>query len=54
MGRYLADHLHAGRSSPGIFVIRRRATVSSVLQWLELVVADDDPDAWRGRLVFIP
>src|SRR5690348_10281309 len=54
MGRYLADHLSAGRSSPGIFVIRPRVTVSSVIQWLELVVADDNPDAWRDRLVFIP
>jgi hypothetical protein len=51
MGRYLADHLAAGRSSPGIFVIRPGVTVSSVIQWLELVVADDDPDVWRDRLV---
>ena len=54
MGQYLADHLAAGQTSPGVFVIRRRATISSVLQWLELVVADDDPDAWRDRLIFVP
>jgi hypothetical protein len=53
MGRHLADHLHAGRSSPGVFVISRRAVVSSVVHWLELVVADDNPDAWRDQLIFM-
>src|SRR5262249_14901109 len=54
MGQYLAGHLPAGRTSPGIFLTRRKATVSSVLQWLDLVVADDDLDAWRDRLIFVP
>jgi hypothetical protein len=50
----LAVHLLAGRSSPGVFVIRRRATVVAVLSWLELVVADDQPDTWRDQFLFIP
>ena len=50
----LTMHLFAGRSSPGVFLIRRRATVIAVLSWLELVVADDQPDAWRDRAILIP
>ena len=41
---YLAQHLHAGRNSPGVFIIRPGATVSALLQWLELVVTDDKLD----------
>ncbi len=51
---YLAQHLHAGRNSPGVFIIRSGSTVSSLLQWLVLVVTDDKPDQWRDRLIYIP
>jgi hypothetical protein len=50
----LTQHLRAGRTSPGVFVIRPSATVAAVLYWLELVVADDQPDAWRDQFLFIP
>jgi len=51
---YLAQHLRAGRKSPGIFVIRPDATLKAILQWLELVVTDDKPDQWVDRLIYIP
>jgi hypothetical protein len=50
----LARHLLAGRTSPGVFVIRPSATAATVLSWLELVVADDQPDAWCDQFHFIP
>jgi len=50
----LAVHLGSGRTSPGVFLIRPSATVAAVLSWLELVVADDRPDAWRDQVIFIP
>jgi hypothetical protein len=45
----LAAHLHRGRTSPGVFVIRSSATLVAVLLWLGLVVADDQPDQWRNK-----
>jgi hypothetical protein len=50
----LAAHLHRGRISPGVFVIRPGATVVSVLLWLELVAADGQPDQWRNHALYIP
>jgi hypothetical protein len=50
----LAVHLHRGRRSPGVFVIRPSATVAAVLLWLELVAADDRPDQWRNQAIYIP
>ena len=50
----LAMHLRGGGASPGVFVIRRNATVATVLLWLELVVADDQPDQWRDQAIYIP
>lgn len=49
----LAVHLRSGRTSPGVFLIRPSATVASVLSWLELVVADDQPDQWLDRVTYI-
>jgi len=50
----LAAHLHGGRTSPGVFVIRPSATVVAVLLWLESVAADDQPDQWRNLAIRIP
>ncbi|MFI5456326.1 MAG: DUF5615 family PIN-like protein [Isosphaerales bacterium] len=49
----LAAHLRSGRTSPGVFVIRPGATVASILSWLELVVADDQPDQWFDWVTYI-
>jgi hypothetical protein len=49
----LASHVRCGQSSPGVFLIRPSATVASILWWLELVVADDRPDQWRDRVIYI-
>ena len=50
----LAAHLHRGRTSPGVFVIRPSATVAAVLRWLGLVAADDQPDQWSNWVAYIP
>jgi hypothetical protein len=50
----LAVHLRRGRSSPGVFVIRPSATLAAVLHWLELVAADDQPDQWRDKVIYLP
>ena len=50
----LAAHLHGGRTSAGVFVIRPSATVVAVLLWLELVAADGQPDQWRKHVLYIP
>lgn len=50
----LALHLHSGQSSPGVFVILTSATVALILRWLEFVVTDNQPDAWRDRVTYVP
>jgi hypothetical protein len=50
----LAQHLRAGRTTPGLFLILPGATVAAVLSWLELTVADDRPDTWRDQVTYIP
>jgi hypothetical protein len=49
----LVAHLRSGQTSPGVFVIRPSATVVSILSWLELVVADDQPDQWLDLVTYI-
>ena len=52
--RHLAEHLRSGQTSPGIFVVRRGASLADVVRWLQLVAIDDDPGAWRDQATFIP
>src|SRR5947207_2636961 len=40
---HLAEHLSAGRHVPGILVLRHRATVSAVLESLQLIVTAASP-----------
>jgi hypothetical protein len=30
------------------------AFLAAVLHWLELVTADDQPDQWRDKVIYIP
>lgn len=53
IGRHLANHLRSGRSSPGVFLIYPQATNPFIIQWLELVVADNDPAQWRDQITHI-
>ena len=51
---HLADHLRAGRHSPGIFLIRPGATIPDVLDFLVVAAYASDPDDWRDDARFIP
>jgi hypothetical protein len=50
---HLADHLAAGRHSPGIFIIRKRAFWLEVIDFLFLAAHTSDPYEWQDRIEFI-
>ncbi len=54
MPGHLADHLQAGRHSPGVFVLRRNWTMSLVLGALVLHDQAGDPHHYVDRIEFIP
>jgi hypothetical protein len=51
---HLANHLGAGRHSPGILVIRLSATVPEVLEYLVLAAYAGDPAEYQDTLRHIP
>jgi hypothetical protein len=51
---FLSDHLQAGRHSPGIFLIRRGATLTEVVDFLVLATSASEPWEWEDRCQFIP
>lgn len=51
---FLADHLRAGHHSPGIFLIRRGASLQEVVDFLVLVAHASEPWEWANRYQFIP
>lgn len=54
MATHLADHLQAGRHSPGVFMLRRGSRLSLVVAHLALVAYASEPWEWRDRIEFIP
>jgi hypothetical protein len=50
----LTDHLSKGRPSPGVFVVRLRATVADVIEFLSVAAYASDPMDWKGSWWFIP
>src|SRR5687768_3351564 len=53
MTAYFADHLAAGRHSPGVFLIRPRSRLADVVATLVLVAEDSDADDWRDRVHYV-
>jgi len=51
---HLRRHLAAGSQSPGIFIIRPSASLSSIVEFLAIAAYASDPSEWRDRLWFIP
>jgi hypothetical protein len=51
---HLANHLQAGHHSPGIFIIRQRATLPRVVAYLARVASTSDPLAWQDHITYIP
>ena len=50
----LAVHLQAGRSSPGLFIVRRRSRLADVLAFLVQAAQAGDEDQWRDQVTYIP
>ncbi len=51
---HLANHLNSSRHSPGIFIIRRHATLPQIVSFLADAAYASDPSEWRDRIAFIP
>jgi hypothetical protein len=51
---HLEDHLAAGRTSPGIFIVRPTATIPAVRDFICLAAELDEPEEWKGRVQYIP
>src|SRR5947209_13339399 len=54
MPTHLADHLAAGRQSPGVFMIRPRSTLPQLLSFLRDAAYASEPAEWQGRIQLIP
>jgi len=51
---HLTDHLAAGRHSPGVFVLRRRARIRDIVDFLAEASHSSEPSEWRDRIEYIP
>jgi hypothetical protein len=51
---HFANHLQAGRHSPGIFVIRKRATLVRIILDLALKAHASHPIDWQDAIGHIP
>ncbi len=54
MPSHLADHLQAGRHSPGVFTIRPSVHLPDVVEFLALAAFASEPDEWADRIAYIP
>ena len=54
MPETFAEHLVAGNHSPGVVIIRRKATLIRVIDDLLLVLGASDPAEWHDRVVTLP
>jgi hypothetical protein len=51
---FLFDHVRAGHSSPGVFLIRRRAALREVVDFLVLAAYASESWEWKDGVQFIP
>lgn len=54
MPGHLRDHLAAGRSSPGVLIVRPGLTISYVVEFLACIAHASDAYEWIDRVEFIP
>jgi hypothetical protein len=50
----LATHIQAGRTAPGLFIIRPRSRLADVLAFLVEAAHAGDEDQWRDQVTYIP
>src|SRR5438477_536410 len=51
---HLADHLAAVGHSPGIFLVRRRASFKEVIEFLAVAAYASAPHEWQDTIYYIP
>jgi hypothetical protein len=51
---HLADHLRAGRRSPGIFTIRPAIHLPDLVEFLVLAAWASKPAEWQDRISYVP
>ena len=51
---HLANHLQAGHHSPGIFLVRGKATMGQIIAHLVGVAVQNNPAAWQDGIFYIP
>jgi hypothetical protein len=51
---HFANHLAAGRDSPGVFLLHSGFRIHDVLRFLIYATYHSHPDDWRDRIEYIP
>lgn len=51
---HLANHLRAGRHSPGVFTIRPACNLQDILEFLVLAAIASEPVEWYDRIGYVP
>lgn len=54
MQTWLKAHFAAGRTSPGVFILKRGATIREILEHLELATEAGVPEDFANRVEWIP
>ena len=54
MPKHFAEFISAGRLSPGVFLVKQRAPLASIIQELVLIWTASTPEDWTNRIVEIP
>jgi hypothetical protein len=51
---HFSDRLRSGRTSPGVFLVRQRASVGQVVEAILLVWSASAPEEWAGQIHYLP
>jgi predicted nuclease of predicted toxin-antitoxin system len=51
---HFSDRLRSGRMSPGVFLVRQRASVGRVVEAILLVWSASVPGEWAGQIHYLP
>lgn len=51
---HLADHLAAGRRSPGILLVRPGTRIGDLVSFLELAASASEAAEWMNRIEYVP
>jgi hypothetical protein len=54
MPKHFAEFLAAGRSSPGVFLVKQRTALAPVIEDLVLIWTASAPEDWVNHIVEIP